>query len=206
MPKGGKSDIANAISGVISAGTSLSDTARAFATLDYVVCFQLTVENYTNQHLGTHENKIHSGSIKEPAVAIMPGMKEGLAGHKSSGTATGCAGTVSWKIGNTDKILVVMYSLPYSHDFHSNWCGVGIFDVQDTTDFFDKMYNGSEVDFKRKDFWSDLTPVEYTDNSMFRVTASMGASHKADVTVQLYPEEVSMLAKSLRKDEGLGRK
>ena len=114
-----------------------------------------------------------------------------------------------------------MYSLPYSHDFHSNWCGVGIFDVQDTTDFFDKMYNGSEVDFKRKDFWSDLTPVEYTDNSMFRVTASMGASHKADVTVtqesyeiemkfyfqvQLYPEEVSMLAKSLRKDEGLGRK
>ena len=37
MPKGGKSDIANAISGVISAGTSLSDTARAFATLDYVV-------------------------------------------------------------------------------------------------------------------------------------------------------------------------
>ena len=59
---------------------------------------------------------------------------EAMAGHKVSDTATGCVGTVSWKLGDWDKMLVVMYSVPYSHDFHSNWLAVGIFNIEDTTD------------------------------------------------------------------------
>ena len=114
------------------------------------------MENYTNQHLATHQNKVHSGSISAAPVPVNPGMKEGLAGHKSDFTATGCVGTgwilnatnghiflkirwiklyliysecihifsnlmypVSWKIGNTGKILVVMYSIPYRY---FGWC------------------------------------------------------------------------------------
>ena len=55
---------------------------------------------------------------------------EGLVGHKTSGIATGCSGTggaqkwfsfstfsVSWKIRTSSKMLVVMYSVPDSHDW-----------------------------------------------------------------------------------------
>ena len=65
-------------------------------------------------------------------------------------------GTVAWKIGNTGKMVVVMYSVPYSHDFHSNWCGAGIFDVGSTNHLFDIMYYKNRTDFTRKEFWSDL--------------------------------------------------
>jgi len=51
---------------------------------------------------------------------------QGFVGHKIGHTATGCAGTVSYLIGNTNKILTIMYSVPYSHDLYSNWLGFWI--------------------------------------------------------------------------------
>ena len=164
----------------VTAGTSISDAARSFAAMDYTVTFQLIMENYTNEHLYTYQQYNHAGHIKEANQDVRPGMKEGLAGHKSSSTATGCTGTVAWKIGKTNKMVVVMYSVPYSHDWHSNWCGVGIFDVQETSNFFEKMYNDQEVNFKRKDFYRDWDPVTYK-NANFTVNATMGTSHKSTI-------------------------
>ena len=40
----------------------------------------------------------------------------------------GCAGTMTWDIGDTGKTILVMYSVPYSFDLHSNWLAVGIDD------------------------------------------------------------------------------
>ena len=83
----------DAIAGVISLGASVSDTAQAFSSLPYSVCFNMSLENFTNQHLATYQNKITSGNTVSPPVAINPATKESMAGRKSSDTATGCAGT-----------------------------------------------------------------------------------------------------------------
>merc|ERR1712107_595064 len=117
------------------------------------VTFQLGLENYTNEHLKVYQGKIVRGHIVNPATDISPAKKEAMCGHKVSDTATGCVGTIAWKIGETGKMVVVMYSVPYDQNIHSNWCGVGIFDVTDTSDFFDIMYYGEEVKFRRKDFY-----------------------------------------------------
>ena len=86
------------------------------------------------------------------------------------------------------------------------------------------MYHGNEDGFKRKDFWNNLDPLEYSGDSTFAVRAAMGNSHKSSievtchhlnnslkafiVQVQLYPKQRSMLAKSIldKENEGLGRK
>lgn len=167
---------------VVSAGSSIASAAQAFTAMDYTVTFQLILENYTNKHLYTYQQYNHSGHIKEANQDVRPGTKEGLAGHKAGSTATGCTGTVAWKIGTTNKMVVVMYSVPYSHDFHSNWCGVGVFDVQETSNFFEKMYNGHEENFKRKDFYYDQDPVTYK-NADFTINATMGTSHKSTIQV-----------------------
>ena len=92
---------------------------------------------------------------------------------------------MSWRIGNTNKMLVVMYSVPYDHNLYSNWCGVGIFDfVADTSGYFDMMYNNTERGFKRKDFWSNLDPLTYKEDSMFVVQATMDNNHKPDIKVR----------------------
>ena len=95
----------------------------------------------------------------------------------------GCVGTVAWKIGNTGKMVVVMYSVPYSRDFHSNWCGVGIFYEEDTSEYFDKMYYGSIDNFARKDFYNDTNTVRYEDDSDWEISATMATNHTPDIQV-----------------------
>ena len=79
-------------------------------------------------------------------------------------------------------LLVVMYSVPYSHDFHSNWCAVGIFKKGDTSDHYNTMYYNAEHGFKRKDFYGNVDPVVYEDSD-YTVTANMGTSHKPEIQV-----------------------
>ena len=115
-----------------------------------------------------------------------PGEKCGLGGHKTASTATGVEGVVSWTLGTTGKMLVIMYSCPYSHDFHSNWMAVGIFEPEDTTNYFDKMYYGTETEyFKRKAFWNDADPIFFDDGKDFIIEAGMGQSHKPTIKVIL---------------------
>jgi hypothetical protein len=105
-------------------------------------------------------------------------------GHKTDGTATGSAGTVSWKLGETGKMLVVMYSLPFNFDFYSNWLGIGIFKEEDTSEYFNKMYYESEIDFKRKEFYYDTDAVVFDDGT-FTVNATMGTTHKSEIHIYL---------------------
>ena len=71
-----------------------------------------------------------------------------MSGHKTGNTAKGAVGCQGWKIGGTGKVLAVMYSIPYDHNLHSNWCGVGIFDDGESFSF-KKMYYESQVHFSR---------------------------------------------------------
>ena len=48
----------------------------------------------------------------------------------------GCIGTIAKKIGQTNKMLVVMYFVPCSQDFYANCCGIRIFAIGDTENYF----------------------------------------------------------------------
>ena len=123
---------------------------------------------------------------------------EAMAGHKVSDTATGCVGTVSWKLGDWDKMLVVMYSVPYSHDFHSNWLAVGIFNIEDTTDYYEMMYYKTENGFRRKKFYRNGDPVEYTGDEQFSVQGTMGSQHKPEIRISLAPKSTSNMASGIK--------
>ena len=107
-----------------------------------------------------------------------------MAGHKTKDTATGCVGTVSWVLGDTGKMLVVMYSAPYDHNLYSNWLAVGIFKEGPTDQHYQRMYNEHESHFKRKEFYYNTDKVEYS-NGQFKVTGSMGTSHHPSINVPL---------------------
>ena len=107
------------------------------------------VENYTRFHLFPAESEIVAGHISEPPAAIPGGERHGVVGHKTSGTATGCAGVVSWNIKDNNEKLVLMYSIPYSHDFHKNWIGIGLFPQRDQSQKFHQMYSGQRFIFSQ---------------------------------------------------------
>jgi len=167
-----------------SVGSSVKKATTAFASFPHNVKFLMETSNFTDQNLQHHEFKTNSGYMIEKPQNIRAGMKESLSGHKAMDTATGCAGTVAWTIGNSGKMLVVMYSVPYSHDFSTNWCGVGIFNKADTSKHFNMMFYDGEQGFKRKQFYYDTNSVSYS-NSGYTMEAEMDQSHTPTIKIKL---------------------
>ena len=164
--------------------------------------FTLEVENHSNQRLRVHEKKIRHGRITKPLVPINPGTKEAIAGRRRVLT-TGPWGTVSWLIGDTGKMLVIMYNVPYYRNGFANTLAVGIFDQGSTDNFYEKMYKDAENSFKRKEFAEkrsyDVLPLFFVaEDSPFGIRATMDKAKKAKIRVQLYPTTVRGLATTLK--------
>ena len=174
--------------GTIRESEAASSVANNFKETSVNVAFLMSVSNYSRQPLINHETFNQGGWVANRARSVKMGVMENVYGHKVSDTATGCSGTIAWKIGKTNKMLVVMYSVPYSHDWYANWCGVGIFDIGGSEDYFDKMYNGGETTFARKEFYYDSLPVVYK-GEQFTVHAVMDKTHKTHIKVGGYTSE-----------------
>ena len=161
--------------------------------------FKVDIADVSNEALINHENHINAGYLVNSPVSVYADGVEAFNGHKAANSATGCSGTASWKIGNTGKIMVLMYSIPYSHDFHANWLAVGIFPEQDTTNFYSKMYYDAERNFKRKQFYWNTNPLKYSGDSDYEVVASMGTSHEPEISVVFSPKDKRNLSPKMKK-------
>ena len=78
-----------------------------------------------------------------------------------------------------------MYSVPYSHDFHSNWLGIWIHreaDMDGDDSVFDRMYYGDAFKDFRQEYYYELPTLVYRDAD-FTVRASMGSSHKTSIAI-----------------------
>ena len=50
-----------------------------------------------------------------------------------------------------------MAYIGWPHERYSNWCAIGIMPVQeDTSDLWEKMYYGPEVNFTRKEYYDEI--------------------------------------------------
>jgi len=186
---------------LIAAGTSITGVGQAFLNTSSSIKFKLEVANATNKTLSVHEAYNHNGYHHTPAEDIGPGVKEAMFGGYVPNTTKGCYGTLSWKIGDTNQIIVVMYSAPYSFDWHSNYLGVWIGREQPTEEFAYKMYYGGKGYLK--EFYYDGNPIHYPKGD-YHVWASMGQSHQPEIVVRIAPREGKehLLADDL-KDQGV---
>ena len=124
--------------------------SRATALADYnsfgsdSVSFILSLENNSNQPLTDPQYIEHAGYVFTRPVTVAPNMAEYMTGKKTSYSFLGVSGVVSWNIGDTNKMVVVMYEKPWSTLVFSNSLAVGIFPKGDLTGFFEKMNIGEE--------------------------------------------------------------
>ncbi|CAG2247613.1 unnamed protein product [Mytilus edulis] len=148
----------------------------------------------------------YSGSLYSSAVSIRPGEKEQFITHKTSWSTYGSAGVASWLIEDGHgKRAVVMWSVPYSHWFHSNWLAVGLTESgnQAHKDWFNQMYyyeSGSGLHFKRKDYYYDTNILSFKDEK-FEITGIMGTSFKPTARIIIKPLNETDLAPGLKRDE-----
>lgn len=169
-------------------GSSVSNTSVESAP--YNVACQVVVENRTNCSLTSPASFVNGGVMKYPPVVVPAGHREAFLAHKIGFTATGTYGTASWLIPRrsekTEKRLVVMWSVPFNHDFYSNWLAVGFATPADAHhDWYKQMYykeSKNGLNFVRGEFDKSIQTI-YIEDGDIRITGTMGTSHKTQVSV-----------------------
>ena len=147
------------------------------------VSFIFGLENYSNQQLRNPQYLDYYGYVHDRPHPVAPGVVEYMTAKKASWSFRGVSGVVSWDIGNTNKMVAVMYVKPWSAVLHANTLAVGIFPKGDLSGFFNKMYSGEEQGFRR-DHYPGMKPVRYKDDPDFMVTGTMANANKGSIGVR----------------------
>jgi len=174
----------------VTRGDESLERTQRYRALDYSVKFLLTVDNYANQQLTVSQSIITSGVIVDDAKDIGPGMYEAaMSGRKTWWTATGVHGVASWKIGDTGKMVVVMYDVPYDHLWYINTLAVGIFPQGDISGHYDIMYSGVEDGFQRMTSGKISGNIKFNEDPDYAVCASM--SETGDATIRVKQQKLN---------------
>ncbi|XP_069135563.1 tereporin-Ca1-like [Argopecten irradians] len=192
------------VAAAVTAGASLAGSTVSALTAagGYSVSCGIETSNWTKYIMERPMAINNGGLIKTPPKDILPGVKEVMVTHKTGGTASGTYGSVSWLV--KDRRAVVMWSVPFNHDYHTNWLAVG-FTKRGHKDHDENWYNTMYYEsntpvlaFKRKDFYNDVNPVIFSDGE-YEIEGNMGSTHIATVNIIVRPCDSKSYAPSLLK-------
>ncbi|XP_076446967.1 tereporin-Ca1-like [Babylonia areolata] len=188
--------IASLASDVISAGSSLADTTLSgLADTSYKCTCAIEVENWTRHPLMYPHYQFYGGGVlTSTSLDILPSMREAFATRKLSGTATGTNGISYWTVGDTNRLFVVMWSVPFDYNYYSNWMGVGmtregVTNPQDDYSWFEQMYwynSTDDLSFERGEFYWTPYPVIYRDDR-FEAVGTMTTQKHAEIKIVFRP-------------------
>ncbi|XP_030626170.1 bryoporin-like [Chanos chanos] len=108
---------------------------------------------------------------------------------KNTGVASGAVGVLTYDLVQdkhcTDKMMAIMFSVPFDYNIFKNWLAVGIFDNRLPCDkeLYKLMYDKDETTFKRVK--AAGSSILYTQNSV-EIRATMSSARAAIVMVEIY--------------------
>ncbi|XP_057309393.1 tereporin-Ca1-like [Hydractinia symbiolongicarpus] len=191
----------------LTTGASLiGTTVTGLKSSSYRVSVSGSVENYSKWTLKLQTCEIKSGYMNTPLRTIVPGYREGFASHKTSNTATGSYVRCTFDPLNGD-LIHIMYSAPYSFDFHANWLGFAICPKSSSecrSITADKMYYEKTSYAKLKKFARSISQLR-TCGTHFCMTGTMGTSHKPELDIRVYPTDYERLSTAVKKSSAKNR-
>ncbi|XP_030622862.1 DELTA-thalatoxin-Avl1a-like [Chanos chanos] len=108
---------------------------------------------------------------------------------KNTGVASGAVGVLTYDLEqekkDADKMMAIMFSVPFDYNIYMNWLAVGIFDNSLPCDkeLYKLMYEKDETTFKRVK--AAGSSILYTWNSV-EIRATMSSARAAIVEVEIY--------------------
>ena len=159
-----------------------------------IVC-GIRIKNSTNHKLECKHHYIYRGQIGYGPEGIGPKNTSGdvvFVGHQTHWNATGTTGVISWDIGSSGLMLVVLWSAPYNFYIYNNCYAVGIQQKGYIVDenAYKQMYNesfGTGSWFARKQInraERDSKPLVF-EKDVIKVMAEMEEKHKCHLTLSL---------------------
>lgn len=133
-----------AVATFAGSGLAVSVVASILASISAQVrSVVIGVHNFLTIDLTDPRSYVHSGRIEVEPVPIAAGEFGAAAASKNPGvTATGAVGVVTWRLGDSEERLAVMYSVPYDYNLYKNWFKLAIIDggVQTDKALYEDMY------------------------------------------------------------------
>ena len=112
-------------------------------------------------------------------VSVKPGYR--AAGVVQGGSDTGaCSGVAAWNIGDSEKLLVVLWDIPARNDQeedNKNTVAIGIMAEQDISSIFPVMRYEEVRNFIRKEFTEEEDEKVKFVGEEYLVTARIGTSN-----------------------------
>ena len=130
-----------------------------------------------------------------PVTEVGPGSLEFCLLEQDQG-ATGVSAVVRWHIGDTDTVLSLMVSVPYSLHLWSSWAAVGLTKDSALPDF-SAMYSGTPDSawFVRREMGHRM---EFSDGELILVVESDANTAKPVVRLSVVPLKTDQVAKSIQ--------
>jgi hypothetical protein len=139
----------------------------------------LELSNYSKFPLRKHQVFLQSGEVLLDIGNIKPGYR-GAGVFQGEAQSEGCSGVMAWNIGDTDKILVVLWNIPTNgEDVEDleNTAAIGLMAEGDVSKLFSFMLKVEGSDFVRKAFTKDDTEKLKLEGENYFVTAKMGTGN-----------------------------
>ena len=179
------------------------------ATLPENIAVAIHVENWSRFPLTQTQLQLVAGKLNEGAETLAPPPGKIEPGTHDYGVVlqggqlTGTNGVVRWSIGNMDRVLSVMWSVPYNRQLWRTWLAVGLTSHGQDLPSYDDMYDGqnSEGKFVRRKAGHRF---EFSDGQ-FVVVAQMDgdATFKPVLHLVFAPIASEWLAPSVRRQLGM---
>nr|P0DKQ8.1 RecName: Full=Conoporin-Cn1; Flags: Precursor [Conus consors]CCI55501.1 conoporin superfamily Cn1 precursor [Conus consors] len=178
---------------VVTPGSSLYGVAlKDLADTSYNITCTLQVENWIRYRLIVPSVQMVYGVVTTTPIAIEPAKREAFAVRKTSDTASGVAGSVSWELEKARRRFVIMWSVPDNFNSFGYWMGLGMTReglVDPDKDWYGQMYSGSsdgDLTFTRKDFSYNTDSIIYS-NDKFEVEGDMTNTQHAQIKIVIRP-------------------
>ena len=161
------------------------------------VAVGLRVENWSRHELTRPAVLLEQGrqTSQLPVTTVSPGNMEVMVLEQDQG-ATGVSAVVRWHVGNTDTVLSLMLSVPYSLHLWSAWVAAGLTKDSALPDF-SAMYYGTPDSawFVRQKMGSKM---EFSNGELILVVETDSGTSKPVVRLSVVPLKTEEVAKSIQ--------
>ena len=184
---------------------------QALGTIKVDTAVGIHVENWLNLPLRLRKLNIGSGKVLQghEAGQIAPAPGDIESGSQDAGVIvqnsvlSGTSGVVRWNIGDGgDRVLSVMWSIPYSQQIWRTWLAVGLSFGGPDLPTYNQMYSSNDpTKFIRRPAGQSF---EFSDGEYLIIARMDGSSRSKQILhLAIAPMSNGALADSIRKELGM---
>lgn len=174
---------------------------RALAALSESIAMGIQVENWSTLPMGQPQLEILSGTTQSPAPGSVAPGSQNVGIISQAKAMTGTNGVIRWTLGSTDRVLSLMWSVPYNRQLWRTWLAVGLTSHTDLPSYKEMYEDKDNRRFYRSQSGHRF---EFSDGQFIVIVRMDGDStFKPVLHLGLAPIDTELLAPAIRKKLGL---